>query len=348
VGPQAQRAGAGLARGDKFVAAVEEVSREIQDPAAKLFFLRESLARPQSRDRAVSSVPWLDRVLHPWMDRNGDGTETAISTLGVPVRVIARRRLGSRMAAVAAVLALAALLGAGILRATRPSVTTPALAAVPTLPVAESLPLLPAAVAPSAIWLVEKGADWELFSNGLRIDTTFAVTGDPRRFKVFEQGLGLKEEVYTKPVGIVFHTSESDIWPLEASFNESLRDSSQHLLRYLVRNRCYNYLIDRFGRVYRVVEEETKANHAGTSIWANGKNIYLNLNNSFLGVSFETRWEGGRALPITQAQLAAGRSLTEYLRLRGPRPREHQPDEAPDRQPHGLVQGVPFRRLRPA
>lgn len=312
MGAQARRAGAGLAKGDKFVAAVEEVSREIQDPAAKLRFLRQSLSRPQSIERAASYVPWLRR----WADRKGDGTETAISTLGVPVRVISRRRMGNRMAAVAAVLAFTALLGAGVLRATRPSVATPVLAAVPTLPVAESLPLLPAAVAPSAIWLVEKGADWELFSNGLRIDTTFAVTGDPRRFKVFEEGLGLKEEVYTKPVGIVFHTSESDIWPLEASFNESLRDSSQRLLRYLVRNRCYNYLIDRFGRVYRVVEEDSKANHAGTSIWANGKNVYLNLNSSFLGVSFETRWEGGRALPITQAQLGAGRNLTEYLRQR--------------------------------
>jgi hypothetical protein len=182
--------------------------------------------------------------------------------------------------------------------------------------VAELLPLLPAAVAPSAIWLVEKGSDWELYSNGMRIDTSFAVAGDPRRFKVFEEGVGLRAEVYTKPVGIIFHTSESDIWPLEASFNESLRDSSQRLLRYLVRNRCYNYLIDRFGRIYRVVEEETKANHAGTSIWARDKTVYLNLNNSFLGVSFETRWEGGRALPITQAQLAAGRSLTDYLRQR--------------------------------
>ena len=318
MGAQARRAGAGLARGDKFVAAVEEVSREIQDPAAKLRFLRQSLSRHQSLDRAVRYVPWLHRVVYRWADRKGDGTETALTTLGVPVRVISRRRMGSRVAAVAAAVALAALAGAGILRATRPSVAAPVLAAaVPTLPpVAESLPLLPAAVAPSAIWLVEKGADWELFSNGLRIDTTFAVTGEPRRFKVFEEGLGLKDEVYTKPVGIVFHTSESDIWPLEASFNESLRDSSQRLLRYLVRNRCYNYLIDRFGRVYRVVEEESKANHAGTSIWASGKDIYLNLNNSFLGVSFETRWEGGRALPITQAQLAAGRNLTEYLRQR--------------------------------
>jgi len=317
VGSRAERAGAGLARGDEFVAAVEAVSREIQDPAAKLRFLRQSLSRYQSLDRAVRYVPWLRRVVYGWIDRQGQSGRTELNGLGVMVKVKRRRRLGSRIAAAAAVLVAALLVVAAIHRVSRPGASSPVLAAVAARPaVAESLPLLPAAVAPSAIWLVEKGSDWELYSNGMRVDTSFAVAGDPRRFKVFEEGIGLKDEVYTKPVGIIFHTSESDIWPLEASFNESLRDSSQRLLRYLVRNRCYNYLIDRFGRIYRVVEEETKANHAGTSIWARGKTVYLNLNNSFLGVSFETRWEGGRALPITQAQLAAGRSLTEYLRQR--------------------------------
>jgi hypothetical protein len=42
--------------------------------------------------------------------------------------------------------------------------------------------------------------------------------------------------------------------------------------------------------------------------------VYLNLNGPTIGVSFETRWEGGRALPITRAQFEAGRSLTDYLR----------------------------------
>jgi hypothetical protein len=68
--------------------------------------------------------------------------------------------------------------------------------------------------------------------------------------------------------------------------------------------------------VYRVVEEETKANHAGHSVWAQGRQVYVNLNHAFLGVAFETRWEGGHALPITQAQFAAGRNLTDYLRQR--------------------------------
>jgi hypothetical protein len=50
------------------------------------------------------------------------------------------------------------------------------------------------------------------------------------------------------------------------------------------------------------------------SVWSAGSRVYLNLNGPTIGVSFETRWEGGRALPITRAQLEAGRSLTDYLR----------------------------------
>jgi hypothetical protein len=181
---------------------------------------------------------------------------------------------------------------------------------------AESLPPLPVGVSPAAIWMVEKGEGWEQYSNGLRIDTSFAVAGEPRRFREFDRANGMQEAVHTKPVGILFHTSESDIWPLDEAHNESLRTSSHGLLRYLQRNRVYHYLIDRFGRVFRVVEETDKANHAGMAVWNQGDRLFLSLNNAFLGICFETRWEGGRALPITQAQLAAGRNLTDYLRGR--------------------------------
>ncbi len=162
--------------------------------------------------------------------------------------------------------------------------------------------------------MADSGPGFELYSNGLRIDTTYAVAGEPRRYRVFEVGRGMGAEVLDRPVGIVFHTSESDIWPLEESFNEKLRDSSQNLLRYLRKNRVYHYLIDRFGRVFRVVAEADKANHSGMSVWSAGSRVYLNLNGPTIGVSFETRWEGGRALPITRAQFEAGRSLTDYLR----------------------------------
>jgi hypothetical protein len=182
--------------------------------------------------------------------------------------------------------------------------------------VADDLPALPAGVVPAAIWRVEKGEGWEQYSNGLRIDTSFALAGDPRRYRRFTLDQGMETALHAKPAGLLFHTSESDIWPLDEAHNESLRDSSNRLLRYIQRNRLYNYVIDRFGRVFRVVEEEHKANHAGNSIWEKDGWFYLSLNNAFLGVCFETRWEGGHALPITQAQLAAGRSLSDYLRQR--------------------------------
>ncbi len=188
-------------------------------------------------------------------------------------------------------------------------------AAVPgPTPAAETLDPLPRGVAPARIWMVDSGPGFELYSNGLRIDTTYALAGEPRRYRMFEVGRGMGAEVLDRPVGIVFHTSESDIWPLEESFNEKLRDSSQNLLRYLKKNRVYHYLIDRFGQVFRVVEETDKANHAGMSVWSAASRVYLNLNGPTIGVSFETRWEGGRALPITRAQFEAGRSLTDYLR----------------------------------
>jgi hypothetical protein len=208
----------------------------------------------------------------------------------------------------------AALLSARTLRSERSATSALAASFLPTQ--AEGLPARPLGVTPTRVWLVEEGPTWEQYSHGLRIDTSFAVDGDPRRFRVFRPGLGLAPETQSVPVGILFHTSESDIWPLEEAFNESLRDSSHRLLRYVQRKRLYHYLIDRVGRVFRVVAEDARANHAGHSIWAADGGVHLNLNSAFLGVSFESRWEGGHALPITQAQLAAGRNLTEYLRER--------------------------------
>jgi hypothetical protein len=316
------RFGAGRRR-QEFVADLEEVSRQIQDPVAKLRFIRTSLSRYEPVDRAVGALPWrpLRRRIHGWMTQKSLADATEINSLGIRVPVDRRARNLRRVRRAAVTAGVATLVAGGVTGAFRASMPAAAEAhrseaPPPLAKVAEDLPLLPAAIAPSDIWLVEKGADWELYSNGLRIDTSYAAAGEPRRFKVFEEGAGIGREVHTEPVGILFHTSESDIWPLEASFNQNLRDSTQRLLRYLKRNLVYHYLIDRFGRVFRVVEEGSKANHAGNSIWSSGKRIYLNLNNAFLGVSFETRWEGGRALPITQAQLAAGRSLTDYLRQR--------------------------------
>jgi hypothetical protein len=320
----------------EFLDALESVSRGIQDPAAKLRFIRRSLGRYHRAGRALDLVPVPS--LRRWVLRrlSLEGLRFLISTdsLGVNVAIDPRTQGAlalNRALTASAALGLVLLVGGvayGVWSArptAAPVFAAPPAAPVPSAaaqslpspdPVAETLPPLPAGIAPARVWLVEGGPGYEQLSNGLRIDTSFAVEGDPRRFRTFTLASGAASEVQTRPVGILFHTSESDVWPLEEGFNGHLRDSSHGLLRYVQRLKLYNYLIDRFGRTFRVVNEDSKANHAGHSIWEADGTYYLSLNNAFLGICFESRWEGGRALPITAAQLSAGRSLTEYLRQR--------------------------------
>lgn len=297
------------------------MSRGIRDPVAKLRYIRGSLHRYQALDRCVRVIPvrGLRLQVYRWLSLEGLAPLLVADAFGGAPRIDSGMR--SSLLARRALLAGCALLAVagvatGAWRLSRPVPIVKAAAPVALPPAVETLPTLPVGITPAAVWLVEKAEGSEQYSNGLRIDTSHAVAGEPRRFRVFDENGGLLPEIHDQPVGLLFHTSESDIWPLEASFNESLRDSSQRLLRYLQRNRTYHYLVDRFGRVFRVVNEDSKANHAGNAVWANDGRVYLSLNNAFLGVSFESRWEGGRALPITQAQLAAGRNLTDYLRQR--------------------------------
>jgi hypothetical protein len=311
--------------GREFVAGVEAVSRGIRDPVAKLRFIRASIEKGRAVERGVSRIPFspLRRWIQGWLGLEAiwqmirsNGVRTARPTAAF------RRSLASRRIAMAGGLAIAAagLFGAHRVTQTAISAATawPSSAPVPAAkaPVADSLPVLPKGISPKAIWIVERGEGWEQYSNGLRIETGHAVPGDPRAYRTVSFERGQFGEWRDRPAGVLFHTSESDIWPLDAAHNENLTDSSQRLLRYLKRNKVYNYLIDPFGRTFRVVEEESKANHAGHSIWSHGDQVYLSLNNAFLGVCFESRWEGGRALPITDAQLATGRSLLDYLRHR--------------------------------
>jgi hypothetical protein len=334
-------------RNGEFVAELEKVSRSIKDPAAKLRYLRASLSQKGS-DQWVEAVPggFARRFLYRWLSLERLGGALR-GRAGVPKASLDRRasrslRVARGMAVMAGASVLVALMGMATTAYQNgsriPDVNAAATSAKGLPTVAEPLPDLPAGVVPKAIWLVEQGDGYELWSNGLRIDTTSSVTGPPRRYRTFARGGGMQETIHDRPAGILFHTTESDIWPLDAAHNESLRDSTQRLLRYLRRESSYHYLIDRFGRVFRVVTEESKANHAGHSIWASEERVFLNLNNAFLGVSFETRWDGGRALPITAAQLTAGRSLTEYLRQRYEIPAEAC-------VAHGLTSVSPKKRL---
>jgi hypothetical protein len=314
----------------EFERALDTICAGIRDPVVKLRFIRESFDHFHRVRRRVTWIPMavLRRAVYRWLSVERFRPMLAAGRLAPFAQSRLRRAIlvGRLLALTASGLAITILAGivatvAVVVPATLARTTTPTpqndLRPEPR-PVAAPRYDEPSAhdgAAPKSVWLVEQGKGWELYSNGLRIDTTLAVKHEARRFHVFSDE-GMLPEVHEAPVGILFHTSESDVWPLEESFNENLRVSSQRLLRYIQRKRIYNYVIDRFGRVFRIVDDECKANHAGYSIWGSGGRYYLSLNNAFLGICFESRWEGSRALPITAAQFHAGRVLTECLRDR--------------------------------
>ncbi len=169
------------------------------------------------------------------------------------------------------------------------------------------------------VWLVDHKGDDEEYSNGLRVDNRWAVSNRPRSYPVFDvkRAESGPVEWHDKPVGIVLHTSESDQAPFEAMQNGVLKHIAEGLLGFVQHKRAYNFVVDRFGRVHRVVRESDAANHAGYSVWADDKWLYLNLNDSFLGVSFEAQTHrGDQPAVITPAQVRAGALLIEMLRAR--------------------------------
>lgn len=191
------------------------------------------------------------------------------------------------------------------------------------------------------IWLVEKTPSCEIHSNRLQIFTAYTVPNIPRRYVQFNRaGQRFTEDtpVSNRIAGIVFHASESDLVPFKPEMNASIQEKSRSLIRFLQRQKSYNYIIDRFGRVYRLVREDHAAFHAGNSIWADDREIYLNLNHAFIGICFEGRdfeetehqeTTAGRnsqdILPrirptgissLTEAQLRSGRELTDWLRVK--------------------------------
>jgi len=177
-------------------------------------------------------------------------------------------------------------------------------------------PSLPVESAVPQVWRVDRSETLEQYSNGLRIDLTFAVSNRPRaQFPVYAlTGAGAEVKTGNAPVGIVFHTTESLLADFQEDQNRRLKYLGRNLVEVVRQGRSYHYLIDRFGRVFRIVEESDAANHAGRSIWADAEGIYVNLNDSFLGVSFEA--QTGDMDAVTPAQISSAKMLTEMLRSR--------------------------------
>jgi hypothetical protein len=165
---------------------------------------------------------------------------------------------------------------------------------------------------PEKVWLVRKEASHELYSNGARILTEFETDNHSRNYYLYSKEDPLQESnlpVQHDIVGIVYHTTESELVDFKSDNSTDLLRHSQGLTGYVRKERKYNYLIDRFGQLHRIVRDEQAANHAGHSIWSDDQYAYVSLNESFLGVAFETKGES-----LTEAQIVAGRQLTAILR----------------------------------
>ncbi|HVF49051.1 MAG TPA: peptidoglycan recognition family protein [Pyrinomonadaceae bacterium] len=193
---------------------------------------------------------------------------------------------------------------------------------------------------PEKVWLVEQKENYERYSNGGRILVDYETGNHERSYHALERGrLSNVRRVGHEPVGIVYHTSESDMLPFTSDNNDSIATRTRGLLEYVRKNKSYNYLIDRYGQVYRIVRDEHAANHAGNSVWADRENVYVGLNESFLGVSFETNSEAGTlGEQLTEAQIISARLLTQILRSR------YQIDDA-NCTTHGLVSVNPSNML---
>jgi hypothetical protein len=191
---------------------------------------------------------------------------------------------------------------------------------------------------PAKVWMVEQKDEFERYSNGLRIIREYETANHRRGYYVYEPEGGLASaELQTEPVGIVYHTSESDILPFTSENNDSIESRSRGLLKYVRDHKSYHYVIDRYGQVHRIVRDDQAANHAGNSVWADQKGVYVGLNDSFLGVCFETTVSAELGdEQLTEAQLLAGRLLTQVLRSR------YNVDDA-DCVTHGLVSVNPSK-----
>lgn len=192
---------------------------------------------------------------------------------------------------------------------------------------------------PEKVWLIEKTPDVERYSNGGRILTRDEVGNHPRSYLRYpRQGWPESAGIAgSEVVGIIYHSSESDIVPFIPDNTQSIQARTRGLVEFVRERRSYNYLIDRFGETHRIVRDDHAAHHAGHSLWADEEFVYVGLNESFIGICFEsTSATGALDEQLTEAQMIAGRALTAILRSK------YQIRDA-DCTTHGLVSIDPER-----
>ena len=253
--------------------AIEWRARQIDDPVERLRYLRKAADRPVRFEQALTNWKRLSWLIIP--------------ALALLAFIVAPASTPSRP------------------RPERPANAAGAVGAPRTMP---------------EVWPVEQNDRFDLYSNGLRIENEFAVSNEPRRAYPVYAATAAKGDSGDQPVtwredpaGIVFHSTESHQVAFDPAAVKNLKRIGRNLLDYVRSQRSYHFVIDRFGRVYRVVRETDLAHHAGKSIWADGKGAYVNLNASFLSIALESQTEGGQ---LSEAQLHSAATLTQMLRSR--------------------------------
>jgi N-acetyl-anhydromuramyl-L-alanine amidase AmpD len=172
---------------------------------------------------------------------------------------------------------------------------------------------------PENVWLVGTEGEYERWSNGCNISSKYETNTHPRAYYTIPRRAETGgDQVSNKIVGIVYHTPESSMFEFIPDNNRAIQQGSRALLEYVREHKKYNYMIDRIGGIYRIVRDDQAAIHAGDSLWADEKNTYVLLNESFLGVCFESKFEGASSLDqiLTNPQILSGRLLTDVLRAK--------------------------------
>ena len=279
-----------------FVRFVEKYTGRIPDTAGRLRFVRNATA-------AYSPVPrFLERAFGHFV------FHARFELVGDPPHTLRLRRIHWRGAFVLSGLLLSSMV---------PQAGSTGKGEAPLVKTRALQPAVKPETPAPKVWRVEDRGTSELYSNGLRIENSFRTSYRPRNFRALSGPNLAWSGPKSQPAGIVYHTTESQMAPFDPGHNDSLKRYGMGVLGYVQERKLYHFLIDRFGRVYRVVEESDVADHAGHSVWADKRWVYINLNLSFLGVSFEAQTQPDQAAYLaTPAQIFAAKLLTQMLRDR--------------------------------
>lgn len=320
----------------RYAKLVDRYSRYIKSPVQRLKFLNSAMKAEPPRNR-VTKIPFLGSLsersfLILELSKYLPPSQPAPLALRLTA-ILYRLRFAAYATGALILLTAGSFVGYGIWRAANGIISSiqakDATAAPATVSAADGHGKAvtdignAAGLAPDKVWLAEERGGDEFYSNGAQVRREYEIDGEARRFYNFNLENPFENlatmEILTKPVGIIYHLSEGDIIPFDNRNNESINGVSKSLVEYARERKLYNYVIDRFGRTYRIVRDDFAANHAGKSMWSDGNRFQVSLNASFIGICLEGKSNSTSTVGpdgINEAQLYAARVLTAMLRAK--------------------------------